>query len=1137
MNNRIGKLWKGLGKILGKASRRTVRLLLFVLLLSASALLLLYYGVNDTGELTARRCERHLSARLDKLSSCMEEVLETPSSQWPEPLGLGGDMVIYKYVQDTLQSWCNSFILDNDDITTKVLEQRFLYLRNNLYSPLRDVTPTLQYMNLGPKWYLIRSEERTSDETLVIGALEIKRNLDGNYNGVNPALHIPGRFQVYPISYSGGTPVQVDGVPLFKIIREHDQSMGFRTELFSPMIYSDGSILYSLGAVLIMGFIIFLVVLFLYMNVVRIYRWAVKGNATVRMGIWLAFLLCAVVTLLLYVNFTFRSVILNSNITLDLYKIAQIGRYTYPVYIMLLVLLLAVWLLLEMARGPLRYFFGVRYKLFSRTGRALFAVLCSIYLVSMSSVLGFRREASRAEIWANRLAIDRDLGFELQLRSLEKSIAVDPVISTMVSGDRDYRMVMNRLVENYFGRISQAWDLDVYITRENDNDPAAVRFFNDRLRDAVAIADSSHFMYSRSPGGRAQYTGIFMYYAPSSGVSRLLLSLGDNADRGNKGYSALIGSSSAGSVIIPARYSYAKYLEGKLVSYRGSVPYPTRLGPSSDVSHEVSRGDGYVHFTTNINPEETIMISRPRTTVTQHAMSLSLLALLALFIVNIPLWARRREKPAERSYYKSRINLVLYLSLISTLVAMSVVSVLFVYRRNESNQRDLMTGKIGTIQTLLESNCRYFRSYSDFTTVPMNYSLDDIGGFTNSDITLYTPSGKVFLSTYPEVFEKMVLSPRMESAPYNAIMGGNNRFFVNRERISGQSYNAMYAPIFNEGGTLLAIASSPYTESTTDFKSEAIFHTIFILTVFLILMILSRIITSEVVEKMFHPLFDMSRKMKQARTSGLEYIIYDRDDEISPLVRAYNLMVHDLSESSKQAAQLERDKAWSEMARQVAHEIKNPLTPIRLQIQRIARLKAKGDPQWEEKFESMVPVILDSIDTLTDTANEFSTFAKLYGEEPVRINLDTLCKDQVALFDERENITFQYMGLEDAYVLGPKPQLTRVLVNLITNAVQAIESLPEGEDGAHRGSVWVSLRNSTKAGFYDIVFEDNGPGVKDENRSKLFTPNFTTKSAGTGLGLAICKNILERCGGEISYSRSFNLGGACFTVRIPKADS
>lgn len=143
------------------------------------------------------------------------------------------------------------------------------------------------------------------------------------------------------------------------------------------------------------------------------------------------------------------------------------------------------------------------------------------------------------------------------------------------------------------------------------------------------------------------------------------------------------------------------------------------------------------------------------------------------------------------------------------------------------------------------------------------------------------------------------------------------------------------------------------------------------------------------------------------------------------------------------------------------------------------------------------------------------------------------------MFDNKDNIEFSYFGIEGATVMGPKPQLTRVFVNLITNAVQAVEisqqeALDAGREPA-RGRIMVSLRNSSADGFYDIVVEDNGPGVSPENQSRLFTPNFTTKNGGTGLGLAICRSILERCDAEIFYSKSFALEGACFTVRYPKS--
>ena len=281
----------------------------------------------------------------------------------------------------------------------------------------------------------------------------------------------------------------------------------------------------------------------------------------------------------------------------------------------------------------------------------------------------------------------------------------------------------------------------------------------------------------------------------------------------------------------------------------------------------------------------------------------------------------------------------------------------------------------------------------------------------------------------------------------------------------------------------------------------------------------------------------MGKKMNAADINNLQYIIYRREDEISSLVDAYNRMVKDLSESTKKLAQAERDNAWSQMARQVAHEIKNPLTPIKLQIQRLIRLKEKNNPAWEERYDEVSAVVLEHIDILTETANEFSTFAKLYSEDPVLIDLNKILKDQLLIFDNNDNVRIQYIGLEEALVMAPKPQLIRVFVNLITNAIQAVEiQQKEGsEDGSRRtdGKVFISLRKSMREGYYDITFEDNGPGVSEENLGKLFTPNFTTKSSGTGLGLAICRNIIEKCEGEIRYQRSFALGGASFIVTLP----
>ena len=469
---------------------------------------------------------------------------------------------------------------------------------------------------------------------------------------------------------------------------------------------------------------------------------------------------------------------------------------------------------------------------------------------------------------------------------------------------------------------------------------------------------------------------------------------------------------------------------------------------------------------------------------------------------------------------------------------MTIVSIIFVYKRNEVNMHNLMSSRITTVQAFLENRTRNAEDYHDLMTPEVAAAVENISNTTKSDVTLYTPDGKVFRSTTPEVFEKMIIGSRIDQDAFHNIRHQNQRYYIHQEKIADYSYWALYAPISNSRQEMVAIVSVPYTDRNYDFRREAFFHAAVLVNLFLILLILSLLFSTREVNSMFAPLMEMGKKMNAADINNLEYIRYTRDDEISSLVDAYNRMVHDLSDSTRQLAQAERDKAWSQMARQVAHEIKNPLTPIKLEIQRLIRLKQKGNPAWEDKFDKVSEVVLEHIDILTDTANEFSTFAKLYSEEPVLLDLDKTLKDQLLIFDNKENIKITYIGMENAFVMAPKPQLIRVFVNLITNAIQAVEIMQKEADErgeeTPRGRVIICLRNGVREGYYDVVFDDNGPGVSEENQSRLFTPNFTTKSSGTGLGLAICRNIIEKCDGEISYQKSFALGGASFTVTLPK---
>ena len=407
-------------------------LVLFVVFL---AIFCLSFFRTDSSQKAASLMTRRLDQRMSVLYSYMEEVMDTDPYEWPALEKLPSDMVVYRYLDDTLQSWNHQFTIDNDDISRRMYTPVFVGGSYNIFSPLRQVDTIPSFLNLGPKWYVVKKIVKGNSQ--VIGGIEIKDTESGNASGINRHLGISDRMGIYPITEGAGVPIYVEGIPLMKVLRENTNYLSNRIELFSPTVYADGRLFFSLGNVLILHLLIFLAVVYVYLNRKKLLRWIRKGKSDTRLAIYGVSLIVAIAAICLYIHITFRSIIMNSNITLELYKISSLTRFTAYVYIAFLLLSLAVLLLIQMLRPVVRRFWGVGFNAFSRVGRTLFALICAVYFVSLSSVLGFKREADRAEIWANRLSLDRDLGFELQLRSMERSLAVDPVISSFINIDND----------------------------------------------------------------------------------------------------------------------------------------------------------------------------------------------------------------------------------------------------------------------------------------------------------------------------------------------------------------------------------------------------------------------------------------------------------------------------------------------------------------------------------------------------------------------------------------------------------------------------------------------------------------------------------------------------------------------------
>ena len=270
----------------------------------------------------------------------------------------------------------------------------------------------------------------------------------------------------------------------------------------------------------------------------------------------------------------------------------------------------------------------------------------------------------------------------------------------------------------------------------------------------------------------------------------------------------------------------------------------------------------------------------------------------------------------------------------------------------------------------------------------------------------------------------------------------------------------------------------------------------------------------------------IEKQMGKIRLDGTnEPIDFKGHDEIGALVQQYNTMCRQLEVSANKLARNERENAWREMARQVAHEIKNPLTPMRLNIEYLQMLWDRKDPKFEENFKETLHSLLEQIETLSKIATAFSDYAKLPANSPTTFDLSELLKSTINLYDVEKNIaiTLVYNEKEDWSIFADKNNLGRVIGNILKNAIQAIGNKDNGR---------IEVILNKLADKYNIKITDNGCGIKEEDKAKIFFPNFTTKSSGMGVGLSVSQDIVQGMGGNISFESKEGIG-TVFTIDVP----
>jgi two-component system nitrogen regulation sensor histidine kinase NtrY len=399
----------------------------------------------------------------------------------------------------------------------------------------------------------------------------------------------------------------------------------------------------------------------------------------------------------------------------------------------------------------------------------------------------------------------------------------------------------------------------------------------------------------------------------------------------------------------------------------------------------------------------------------------------------------------------------------------------------------------------------------------------EISSINKLNITIYNLEGRLLKTSFGNVFENIDNVPLTEVILTELSQNSNHRVFKNKE-IEGTSFQTSYSYIEDPKFKRIGILELQFTQDNSEIEQE-LKEFIYRLSLVYLLMFLVAILFAYFLSSYItHSIKTISDKMQKTRLNerNEKIILNNASSEIEILVDAYNNMIDQLEESAARLAKSEREQAWREMAKQVAHEIKNPLTPMRLSVQSFERKFNPKDENIKEKLAEYSQTLIQQIDVMSAIASAFSDFAKMPTQKKEEIEVISVVKLALDIFNEK-SVKYQTKEVE-LYAFLDKTQLIRIVTNLVKNALQATEN---------EENPLINIEVISEGSTIKIIVSDNGKGISAEVKDLIFEPKFTTKSSGMGLGLPMIKNIIEAYDGIISFTSNEGVG-TVFTVVLPK---
>ena len=580
------------------------------------------------------------------------------------------------------------------------------------------------------------------------------------------------------------------------------------------------------------------------------------------------------------------------------------------------------------------------------------------------------------------------------------------------------------------------------------------------------------------------------------------------------------------------RFDYAFYKKGKLEKATDNFNYPRDFQlETTNKTLLFNKGisvAGYRHLgVSTYQDDEFYVISSPLYPLQYIITNFSVFFLfLVIIIILVFFISALFYNPQKRGIsISAKIQLLLNFAFFLPLIIVSAVVLRLV---NDTVKRNIETEYLNVTESAgknLTPALQNFLNDRHENNEALESRIEEISQYTQSDINLFNPNGKLIATNQRLIFDNQILSTYINPLTMASLVEiGNNKLLFD-EYLGDRAYKATYYGIRSaQDKRLLGILSMPFFESEdelqqqqTQILSDILNAFTFIFIIFVVLSFLaSRVLT--------YPFKFLTQKIKTTTLSKYnEPLEWRADDEIGLMVKEYNRMLENLEKSKQELARSEKESAWREMAQQVAHEIKNPLTPMKLKLQHLKRVLVSVKAETGEDYHKPIDGLLNQVETLSDIATSFSSFAKMPVPISERMDLAATLKDAVGLFKADHAHITNNIPRSPVWIEGDQKLLGRIFNNLILNAIQ---SVPKGTKPELSIEVQLTAKKAR------VCITDNGSGIPEDIRDKIFIPKFSTKEEGSGIGLAIAKRGVEHAGGSIWFES--NLGkGTTFYLEFP----